>query len=155
MKTAIGRFRVMYETFWKIFFFINTPKMGWCHQAAYHVKAFIVYYQDNVLRVWWTILGRIVPFVQDTFSAPHKRHYSSPFSVPYKRHYSSQYLQSFSFLLKAIHCPDSTQWKLSRDMLFDGFQLIFGVFLKKNIFQNVPYIMRNCPLAGISLAKSK
>ena len=50
-----------------------------------------------------------------------------------------------SFSLKAIPCRGSTQWKLSRDMLHDGYQPIFGVFMKKNIFQNVPYITRNRP----------
>ena len=37
------RFRVMHGTFSKTVFFINTPKMGWYHQTAYHVKDFIVY----------------------------------------------------------------------------------------------------------------
>ena len=46
-------------------------------------------------------------------------------------------------------------------MLLDGYQPIFGVFVKKNIFQNVLYIMRNRPLdeknettvAGVYLKK--
>ena len=64
VEGTIGRFHVMYGTFWKIFFSINTPKKGWYHQAAYHMKAFIVHYQDNVMllirmmnewRYWWMI----------------------------------------------------------------------------------------------------
>ena len=43
----------------------------------------------------------------------------------------------------------STKWKLSRDKLRDGYQPIFGVFIKKNIFQNVPYITRNRPFAQL------
>ena len=70
---------------------------------------------------WLKILGRTSPFVRDTFS------------VLYKCHYSSQYLQSFinifihsSFLVKAIHCLDSTQWKLSRDTLLDDINPFLG-----------------------------
>ena len=37
------------QDIWKLFFFMNTPKRGWYYQAAYHVKAFIVYYQWNIL----------------------------------------------------------------------------------------------------------
>ena len=33
----------------KNFFLYKYPKMGWYHQAAHHLKVFIVYYQDNVL----------------------------------------------------------------------------------------------------------
>ena len=89
-----GPFRMMYGTFWKIFFYMNTPKIGWNHQTAYHVKAFIVYKSGQCIAfnkndVWLKILGRTVPFVQDTFS------------VPYKRHCSSQYLQSFIILIKS------------------------------------------------------
>ena len=51
-----------------------------------------------------------------------------------------------SFLSKALHSPDWAQWKLSRDMMLDDINPFLG-YLKKNIFQNVPYITRNRPLS--------
>ena len=48
-KTPVGDSGRDVQDIWKQFFFLKTQKSGWYYQAAYHVKAFTVYYQGNLL----------------------------------------------------------------------------------------------------------
>ena len=80
------------------------------------------------------ILGRIVPFVRDT---------KITFCVPCKCHYFPIILNHSSFLLKAIHCPDSKEWKPSHEMLLDNINPFLGYLWRKIIFKRPVHLIQN------------
>ena len=102
-RNVLGRFHVMYGTFWKIFFFINTQK--WVDIVKQHImwKQCIAFNKNDE---WLKILGRIVPFVRDTKCSVSRTNGTILSNV----------CNYASFLLIAIHFPDSTQWKPSHDV---------------------------------------
>ena len=130
-----GWFREQCMGHLKTSFFINKPKKGLILSSSISWEGFHcvllgqhIAFDEN--DKWLKILGRIVPF------------YGTPNVSRKNWTILPNIFNHSSFLSKAIHCPDTTHWKLSRDVLLNDINPFWCIY-KETIFQNVPYITRN------------
>ena len=96
--------------------------IGWTKGTQLLLKA------QTPINVWWAIPRDIRDILKNIFLYKYPKNglISSLNVSRTNRTTLPNIFNHSSFLLKAIHCPDSTQWKLSRDMLLDDINPFLG-----------------------------